>query len=346
MHGRIRELDGLRGVAIALVVVGHMWSGLAPHHNRLVPGTRSFSGFAFFGVTLFFVLSGFLITRLLVREQQTTGTIHLTGFYARRARRLLPALVTLAGVYLVYAAIAGQPMGEALGATARSLLYVENIGDLLHIPTSGWLEHTWSLAVEEQFYLVWPAVVVVALRRGSERVAMVAIGAAVATMVIRVVVGALGPDLYGVLHTDALMVGALLAVVPWKPSRPVCAAAIGVVLAQTIHYLTRDGYAPMTDVQYLIYTGASAVFVASAPSLRWLRSRVLVHLGTISYGLYLWHAVLMRFDWPTPAAVVAAVAFAEVSYYGIERRFLASRPAAMPAHPIDEGTIAATVPAT
>ena len=74
----------------------------------------------------------------------------------------------------------------------------------------------------------------------------------------------------------------------------------------------------------------------------WLRARVLVHLGTISYGLYLWHALLMRFDWPGLAAVVAAVAVAEVSYHGVERRFLAHRTTPAPSgpvgsHPADEG---------
>lgn len=327
MHGRIRELDGLRGVAVSLVVVAHLWSGLAPHYDRLVPGTRTFTGFAFFGVTLFFVLSGFLITRLLVLEQTRTGTIDLRGFYGRRARRLLPALVTVAVAYLVYALVAGQPTGEAVGTVARTLLYVENVGDLLGIPTTGWLEHTWSLAVEEQFYLVWPVVVIVALRRDHERVAAVAIGAAVLTMVARAVVGELGGDPYGILHWDALMLGALLAVVPWKPPRVAIAAAFALVLAQTIHNLTRDGYAPMTDVQYLIYTGAATVFVAAAPGSRWLRARVLVHLGTISYGLYLWHAVLMRFAVPGYVAVAASVLVAEASYHLVEKRFLAPRAA-------------------
>ena len=149
----IRALDGLRGLAVVAVVIfhaGHLRGG-------------------YLGVDLFFVLSGFLITSLLLREHTTTGRIGLIGFWARRARRLLPALaVMLLGVALFAATIATPREIETLrGDVWATIGYVANWRAI----TSGhdyWalfrspspLEHTWSLAIEEQFYLLWPLVIV------------------------------------------------------------------------------------------------------------------------------------------------------------------------------------------
>src|SRR5690606_14913209 len=129
---RIRALDGLRGMAVLLVVLFHA--------DEAVPGGS-------YGVTIFFVLSGYLITRLLAAERDATGRVDYRRFFVRRARRLLPALLIVSATW---ALISGSWRD-----TLPALLYVSNYSTL-----SGgeWtpLHHTWSLAVEEHFYLIWP----------------------------------------------------------------------------------------------------------------------------------------------------------------------------------------------
>jgi peptidoglycan/LPS O-acetylase OafA/YrhL len=153
-------LDGLRGVAIALVVSWHAF-------GWPVRG--------FLGVQLFFVLSGFLITTLLLQEWQRTGSISLPSFYRRRALRLLPALAVLLLTY-VFAQVVREvfdPHSLALGVALRSALiaafYVTNVAQAAGVVLPVPLNHLWSLAAEEQFYLLWPFLLVGALRRGVPR---------------------------------------------------------------------------------------------------------------------------------------------------------------------------------
>ncbi len=157
-------LDGLRGVAVAAVLAFH---------------TGHFGG-GFLGVDLFFVLSGFLITALLVQERRASGTIDLRRFWARRARRLLPALLVVLVAVLGYAAVLAVP-GELAGIRDDVLATLGYVANWEHVAGAGGdvspfavlspLEHTWSLAIEEQFYLLWPLVVtaVLALAAGSRR---------------------------------------------------------------------------------------------------------------------------------------------------------------------------------
>ena len=157
--GRRPALDGLRGIAVLLVIIGHQ--------------TRSVTGAAWAGVTIFFVLSGFLITRLLLEEHRETGRIDRTAFYTRRARRLLPALALLL-LYFAMAALTGkypwQPIAFAVTFTAN---LAATFGVIL-----GGLGHTWSLALEEQFYALWPfALIPLARHRhGSKILIMAALG--------------------------------------------------------------------------------------------------------------------------------------------------------------------------
>ena len=146
--GHVPALDGVRGIAIAAVVGFHFFD------------TPSGGGI---GVDLFFVLSGFLITTLLLEEQSTTGRISLVEFYKRRGRRLLPGLGAL-----LAAAAAVLLTGGSSVVSPRSLIggafYVTNIIDAFH-PIHGALQHLWTLAEEEQFYLLWPIVLLWLLRR-------------------------------------------------------------------------------------------------------------------------------------------------------------------------------------
>jgi peptidoglycan/LPS O-acetylase OafA/YrhL len=150
--GWLCGLDGLRAVAVAAVVSYHFWPSALPG--------------GFLGVDLFFVISGYLITRLLLTEIDTHGDLSLGGFYLRRARRLLPAALTLVGVTALAAIFLWRdelPMMR--GAVPASLGYVSNwwlIGEhqsyFVATGRPSMLQHLWSLAIEEQFYLVWPFV--------------------------------------------------------------------------------------------------------------------------------------------------------------------------------------------
>src|SRR4051794_6026981 len=160
--GYLPALDGLRGVAVALVVSFHFWA---------------FPSGGWLGVELFFVLSGFLITTLLLEEHDSLGTIRLLAFYTRRARRLLPALLVLLAAYSAIDVARG---GQALGVVARFGLYGANVYEAFWPGAAGrlvGLNHLWSLAQEEQFYLLWPAALL-AVKRVRNPAALLTILAA------------------------------------------------------------------------------------------------------------------------------------------------------------------------
>src|ERR1043166_1883859 len=152
-------LDGLRGIAIIAVLAVHT------HH---IFGWSILNG-GNIGVDIFFVLSGFLITALLIEEWQSKGHVSLKGFYWRRILRLVPALlVLLTSLYLFANAL--LPIGEA-GATVRSIpvafVYASDFGLAFFQLRLGALQHTWSLAMEEHFYIVWPLFLLAALKLGD-----------------------------------------------------------------------------------------------------------------------------------------------------------------------------------
>ena len=201
--GRRPALDGIRGLAVALVVVSH------------VAGVGRLDVLGKVGVTIFFVLSGFLITSLLAEEHETEGHIRIGSFYARRARRLLPALVALVLITLLIQVNDGGgfirvPM--LVGALTYSANWVKISG----ADTNDALGHTWSLSVEEQFYLVWPLLLVCLLRITRESRLRWVIGAIVVTSSLPLVYLAMGDSFDRVLYGSdtramPLLVGCLLA---------------------------------------------------------------------------------------------------------------------------------------
>src|SRR3984885_8045640 len=161
---RIRGLDGIRALSVLAIIAFH--TGL-----NSVPG-------GFYGVDSFFVLSGFLITSLLVREWSGTGTIRLRRFWAGRARRLLPALFLLVAVIGIVLAVVPAVLAtpNILGDALSTMFYVSNWYSIHNGVTYFSLStqpspllHTWSLAIEEQFYLVWPLIVLAVLKLGTSR---------------------------------------------------------------------------------------------------------------------------------------------------------------------------------
>ena len=300
-------LDGLRAIAVCAVLAAH----------------AGWIGGGWLGVDVFFTLSDFLITALLLEEHARTGTLSIRRFYVRRARRLLPALVVLLLVWgPFFLVVTPAPLWPAvLGDLLGVLFYVNNWFGIYWMV--GPLGHTWSLAIEEQFYLVWPVLLLGLVRwiRPRWMIAGLVIGA-VASLAGRLVLalgaGAqfarvyVGTD----THADGLLLGAALAVwcchrggvvplVPGMgvPTRPQVARAAGWVRAAGIAPPLAllglllaaplvPGYVYGVTALAACATGGVILGILAGGSCltrRALEARGLVWLGRISYGVYLWH---------------------------------------------------------
>lgn len=287
------ELDGIRGLAILAVLASH--GGLMTHAGTV-------------GVTLFFVLSGFLITSLLMVERQSTGRVSLRAFYERRARRLLPALVAVIG----FTGLVSLWMGRGSDYPAQAFLALFYAGNLALSAgfDMGYLSQTWSLALEEQFYLVFPVLFLWV----RDRRLVLLLGVAVAVSIcLRFVVGAETSTTYARpdLRVDAILVGCLMALRPWEASRRWGIA--GLVLA------CLAPFAPTTALILTFATIASVPIVAAASRLPFLAHPILVRVGQISYGLYLWHYAIGRTVDNLVVVLVASFALALFSERYIER---------------------------
>ena len=327
--GHVPALDGLRGIAILLVLMRHTF----------VPARWALGGSL--GVDLFFVLSGFLITSLLIGEWSSSGTLSLRSFYRRRARRLLPALLAFVGVALVVS-VALHP-GRApsfVWLAALRLSYASNfLAAFTRQGVGTGFKHLWSLAEEEQFYLLWPILLVALLRRGRrprvilgsllavafavnlERLLVVAHGASIARVWF-------APD----THADPIMYGCAAGIiysyriflVPKRLAElaGVAAAAIVAVYTQTDG---RVGFYPI--VLLPVFCVAVAVFLLGVAEhdigARALSARPLVAFGAISYALYLWHPLTLNYF--GPAGMPIAILLAAVSYVVVEEPFMRRR---------------------
>src|SRR3954471_10725816 len=298
-------LDGLRAVAVTAVVGYHLGYGWLPG--------------GFLGVDLFFVLSGYLITGLLLDEHGRTGRIGLARFWARRARRLLPALLIML-VAVAAAVRLWSPPGVWLGRRddlVATLFYYANwhfvATDQSYFADAAAqspVRHAWSLSIEEQFYLVWPFLILLALRR---RRRFLAVGLAVATVASAVLMVAVYDPVSptrAYVGTDArvqqLVAGALLAlvirtalVVPGRlvryAGRPAAAGTVALLLTvRDSGGLYYHGGASLAAFVFAALVWALETRPSSAVA-RALSTRPLRAVGTVSYGLYLWHWPVLLF---------------------------------------------------
>ncbi len=310
-----RDIQGLRGLAVALVVVFHLYPTV-------------FSG-GFVGVDVFFVISGYLITAHLWHEVERTGTIRLRDFWARRIRRLLPvAYLVLAVTLLVVLFVVPRTQWfESFRQIAASALYLENwhlahsaVDYMAQDSSATVVQHYWSLSVEEQFYIVWPVMLVVALLlvRRMSRTFRLSSAKVVTGVLLLVVICSLWHSVaftavsmqqayfFSTTRAWEFAVGGLIAMlhqrrlhswVRWWIDRRIAGLVVSClgVLAILASAILMNGTTEFPGWRALVPVVGAAVILAapdlhgkSAP-LRLLSSAPLVKLGDISYSVYLWH---------------------------------------------------------
>jgi peptidoglycan/LPS O-acetylase OafA/YrhL len=336
----------VRALAVTLVVVGHIDDILLPGGRDPIPG-------GFLGVDLFFVLSGFLITRLLLGERTRTGRIGLGAFYLRRAARLLPAVALLLVGHAIWVAVADVGVTRAMELDSVLVvgLYVANWASQLDRDVAFGLGHLWSLSVEEQFYLVWPFVVWAVRRRTALLWPVIAAGVAYAI--------ATRQELWGDVHwllvyirtdarMDALLIGCALGLAHhrgWVARIPGAGRALlglvglfGVVGAAAAFQPSREVlYGPgFTLVALAAAAVVAGVVEGGGAVARVLALRPLRAVGRVSYGVYLWHFpvfLAVEHAWPDgPAAAVVAVALGATALFVLASWTLVERPILRWAH--------------
>lgn len=329
----IPSLDGLRAVSIILVIVGHAvkFPENRPFWFRLL---FLHSGF---GVRVFFVISGFLITTLLLQERSRFGNISLRLFYARRALRILPA------AFLFLACVAVLSAFGIVQVPARDWAYV--LTYTVNFTGASWaVGHLWSLSVEEQFYLAWPFLMRLASIRTCAAVAAAAVFAGIA---IRAVYSFTGVELIDPALRYAfpfvcgpIAMGCLLALGSDRvreligSSKLLRSGTILIFLLPLIALLdsldlgTANRFLELLSNALVTLCVARFAFFPEDAAGRFLNSALMVWIGRLSYSLYLWQQLFLNPFSPAPFSWIglpAVVACASASYYGVEARFLKLR---------------------
>jgi peptidoglycan/LPS O-acetylase OafA/YrhL len=342
LPGRIPSLDGLRALSIAFVIVGH--SADAVNAPRFL---AYFGHLGNFGVRCFFIISGFLITSLLLKEREKTGRISMKGFYIRRALRILPPSLTYIGIIAACAAFGWLTLKP--GDLAHALTYTINY----RFNPAHWFRHLWSLSVEEQFYFLWPGVLWLA---GTRRGVKVAWAVIIADPFVRALMwfafhasnSAMTKHFEAI--ADTLATGCLLSMnfnrigaISWyrqfQSSKFFWIVALGLALGgNAVFVVTPAGF-------YIL--GQSIANLGTALCIDWsirnfdrgvgrlLNWRPIVYIGALSYSLYLWQNAFLNPDWDAwparlPTSILIAFGLAVASYYLVEQPFLKLKPQANP----------------
>lgn len=340
--GYLRGLDGLRGIAVLSVIFGHF-------------GVPGFSVGGGYGVDVFFVLSGYLITCVLMRSIEEGRPLAI--FYWHRAARLLPALLLVSlSLFLIpshYLTTSGA-MVNAIGA----LTYVTNW--TMAFPVLGWptyMAHTWSLSVEEQFYLIWPVILWFASKKNTKTVVFSITALSFFYLIAMALNGASNVrlDTGFDTHCQAILVGACLVFV--RPlgigSKMVSAALIAYFI---LVFFVQWSPIGATTIWILTFVLIDSIRDGSKPGLvhKFLESKPLVFLGVISYGAYLWHYpvynLLRNFSTPllftATAGVTISLVLAYLTRIFVEVPILRFRNSSSKSFSIRAGGIAAALSTT
>ena len=337
----IPALDGIRGIAILLVMLFHV-------------GNPIFKG-GFIGVDVFFVLSGFLITSLLLNEYDKNFNINLKYFYARRILRLAPALlvllitITLISIFI----LEYNQTKDNLYSVLITLFYSANWVRAFNLYDLGYLNHTWSLSIEEQFYIIWPFLLITLLRiiKSRKHVLNIVIFLSVASWILRIILQFKGYDadrLYNGLDTraDALLTGCVLSLILSsnlidfrREKVSSCIKYLGMsAIISYILILLNISWSSKLYFYFLAFLiqilTAFLILHILLPGDNYLKkvltNKPLVWIGSISYGLYLWHDPvyeMIRMQgyslWTIALlGITITFAIASLSFYFIEKPIL------------------------
>ena len=327
---RYQALDGLRAVAILFVLLSHArGSPGAPEYPQWWWHLGDLGNL---GVRIFFVLSGFIITHILLRESNRQNRIDIRAFYVRRVFRIIPPLLALMGIVML-----GVKLGYWQVPLRQFLMALAFLGNYVGESGRWTLGHLWSLAVEEQFYLLWPAVLAFTIRRTGPRMLFIFAGLVFAPL-MRVFGPAHGVDdpVGFIENSDSLAMGALVAILfaAKAPGRvrqimesiPAFLSGMMIVL---LNFEPIPTVIRMTVCYPLIHLCVAALIlrliqVRNDPGTKILSTPPFVFVGVISYSLYLFQQ--LAFNRPPPAALpgfpgnlLLAFALATISHFCIER---------------------------
>jgi peptidoglycan/LPS O-acetylase OafA/YrhL len=317
---RIPSLDGARAISIGLVIVAHL------DLVRYVPGLwRLDTGNL--GVRVFFVISGFIITNLLITELRRTGSVSLIAFYRRRFFRILPAYYTLLATVLLLSAYGS---GAGWSKVWPAAIFVT---DYVNVPLI--VGHTWSLSVEEQFYLLWPSMFLLGLRKSFVACIAILFLAPLFRILADNGLWPTSPRYAFECVADALAVGCLLAITRdrlWNHSiyKKFVSSPLSLLplLVATLLIALEQDQGALYDA-----VGLSALNIGIAIALdrymrlpgtvvgRFLNLAPMIWLGLLSYSLYLWQQVFAWSPFPTYLKALFILGSATLSYYVVERPF-------------------------
>ena len=342
------DIQGLRALAVLAV--------MAFHAGLTIPG-------GFVGVDIFFVISGFVITLTLLREFQSTGTITLSRFFVRRFKRLVPALAVVIVVTLILSAFVLSPLGPQQTAAWTGLAAALSLGNVaIALSTGDYFDsdaklnpflHTWSLGVEEQFYLLFPILLLVGLywgrRLARERLVAVAVVALLSAVSLALAIGR--PGLPGDFATTEFFgfyspltrawefgVGVLVGIWASQQRKPIARGtyaliSLGGVLGTVLSFVFISATTPFPSAWTLLpVLSTAALLVGGTRQISWASQALsfppLRYIGDVSYSLYLWHwpfVSLAQVVWPEVSgiglfAVLASVPPALLSYHFVEQK--------------------------